>query len=247
MRTANPALNASTFEVEVPSANAMTLSGTVLRCAFLLLLCVGAAALTWLQTIPAPGQVAANTSLYLFGGGAVGLLFSVITIFKPAWAAVTGSIYALAEGVFLGALSATFESRFPGIAAQAACGTFCTVAGLLMIYSTGLIKPSENFKLGIAAATSGIALIYLASMVLGLFGISIPLIHQSGLVGIGFSVFVVVIAAFNLVLDFDFIDNGCEAGAPGYMEWYAAFGLLVTLVWLYVEILRLLAKLRSRD
>ncbi|MBL8829199.1 MAG: Bax inhibitor-1/YccA family protein [Planctomycetaceae bacterium] len=247
MRTANPALNDKTFDIAIPSANAMTLSGTVTRCFFLLALCVGAAAFTWMQTIPAPGQVAPNTSLFLIGGAVVGMIFSLITIFKPTWAAVTGSIYALAEGVFLGALSATFESRFPGIAAQAAGGTFGTLAGLLLIYATGLVKPSENFKLGILAATSGIALVYLASMVLGFFGIAIPYIHQSGVVGIGFSLFVVVIAALNLVLDFDFIENGCEAGAPRYMEWYAAFGLLVTLVWLYVEILRLLSKLRSRD
>lgn len=247
MRSANPALNDSTFEFAAPATNAMTLSGTVTRCFFLLALCIGAAAYTWWQTILGPGQVAANTSLYLTGGAVVGLLFSLITIFKPTVAPYTSPIYALAEGVFLGALSATFEAKFPGIAAQAAGGTFGTFAGLLLAYSTGLIKPSENFKLGIVAATAGIGLLYLASMLLGFFGISIPYIHESGLIGIGFSVFVVVIAALNLVLDFDFIENGCEQGAPRYMEWYAAFGLLVTLVWLYIEMLRLLSKVRSRD
>lgn len=247
MRTANPALNDKTFDIAVPATNAMTLSGTVTRCFFLLALCVGAAAFTWSRTILAPGQIAANTSLFLIGGAVVGAIFSLITIFKPTWAAVTGSIYALAEGVFIGALSATFEARFPGIAAQAAGGTFGTLAGLLMVYATGLVKPSENFKLGVLAATGGIGLVYLASFVLSFFGISIPYIHESGLIGIGFSVFVVVVASLNLVLDFDFIENGCESGAPRYMEWYAAFGLLVTLVWLYVEILRLLSKVRSRD
>jgi uncharacterized YccA/Bax inhibitor family protein len=247
MRTANPALNDKTFDIAVPTTNAMTLSGTVTRSFFMLALCVGAAAYVWSQTYLGPKNVSPNTSLYLVGGGVVGMIFSLITIFKPTWAAVTGSIYAVAEGVFLGAISATFESKFPGIAAQAAGGTFGTLAGLLLAYSTGLIKPSENFKLGIAAATGGIALLYLGTMLLGLFGISMPYIHESGIIGIGFSVFVVVIAALNLVLDFDFIENGCERGAPRYMEWYAAFGLLVTLVWLYVEILRLLAKTRSRD
>ena len=111
---------------------------------------------------------------------------------------------------------------------------------------SGLIKVTENFKLGVAAATGGIVLIYLATLVLGLFGVRMPFIHESGLIGIGFSLFVVVIAALNLVLDFDFIENGAERGAPKYMEWYAAFGLMVTLIWLYIEILRLLAKLRSR-
>jgi uncharacterized YccA/Bax inhibitor family protein len=125
--------------------------------------------------------------------------------------------------------------------------TFGTLAALLAAYASGLIKATENFKLGIVAATGGILLVYMASFVLGFFGISIPLIHNSGPIGIGFSVFVVVIAALNLVLDFDFIENGVRQGAPKYMEWYGGFGLLVTLVWLYLEILRLLSKLRSRD
>ena len=124
--------------------------------------------------------------------------------------------------------------------------TFGTLGALLAVYATGLIKPSENVKLGIAAATGGIALVYLASFILGFFGVSIPFIHQSGTLGIAFSGFVVVVAALNLVLDFDFIENGVEQGAPKYMEWYAGFGLLVTLVWLYLEILRLLSKLRDR-
>ena len=116
----------------------------------------------------------------------------------------------------------------------------------MLAYRSGIIKVTENFKLGIAAATGGIALIYLATLVLGLFGVRMPFIHESGLIGIGFSLFVVVIAALNLVLDFDFIESGAQSGAPKYMEWYAAFGLMVTLIWLYIEILRLLAKLRSR-
>jgi uncharacterized YccA/Bax inhibitor family protein len=125
--------------------------------------------------------------------------------------------------------------------------TFGTLAALLLAYRSGLIRATENFKLGVFAATGGIALLYLVSMVMGFFGKSIPFIHSAGPIGIGFSVFVVVIAALNLVLDFDFIETGAQRGAPKYMEWYGAFGLLVTLVWLYLEILRLLAKLQGRD
>jgi uncharacterized YccA/Bax inhibitor family protein len=138
------------------------------------------------------------------------------------------------------------ESMYPGIVLQAVALTFGTLFSLLFAYKTGLIRATENFKLGVVAATGGIALIYLVSFVLGMFGTGIPYIHENGIIGIGFSAFVVVIAALNLVLDFDFIEKGAEAGAPKYMEWYATFGLLVTLVWLYIEILRLLAKLRSR-
>jgi uncharacterized YccA/Bax inhibitor family protein len=167
-------------------------------------------------------------------------------MFKKEWAMVTGSIYALCEGLFLGGLSAMYEIRFHGIVLQAAMLTFGTLFALLAAYRSGLIRATENFKLGICAATGGIALVYIVTMVLGMFGVRVPYIHDSGLIGIGFSLFVVVIAALNLVLDFDFIEQGSAVGAPKYMEWYAAFGLLVTLIWLYIEFLRLLAKLNSR-
>ena len=150
------------------------------------------------------------------------------------------------EGLALGGISVVFEASYPGIVSQAIFLTFGTLGALLMAYRSGLIRATENFKLGVVAATGGIALVYLASMVLGFFGMSVPLIHSSGTFGILFSVFVVVIAALNLVLDFDFIEQGVERGAPKYMEWYGAFGLMVTLVWLYLEILRLLAKLNDR-
>jgi uncharacterized YccA/Bax inhibitor family protein len=183
---------------------------------------------------------------WMFGGMIVGLIFALITFFKKTAAPYTAPIYALAEGVFLGALSAMMELKYPGIAFQAITLTFGTLFALLAVYKSGLINVTENFKLGVAAATGGIFLVYLASFVMGFFGVSMPYIHGSGLMGIGFSVFVIIIAALNLVLDFDFIEEGAKRGAPRYMEWYAAFGLLVTLVWLYIEILRLLSKLRSR-
>jgi uncharacterized YccA/Bax inhibitor family protein len=150
------------------------------------------------------------------------------------------------EGLFLGVISALFEAMYPGIVFQAVLLTFGTLASLLLAYKSGLIRATENFKLGVTAATGAIVMIYVVGWIMSFFGSGIPYIHESGTIGILFSLFVVVIAALNLVLDFDFIENGVEQGAPKYMEWFAAFGLLVTLIWLYLEILRLLAKLRSR-
>jgi uncharacterized YccA/Bax inhibitor family protein len=183
---------------------------------------------------------------FLLGGAIGGFIVAMVTIFKKTWAPVTVPIYALLEGLFLGAISAMFEQMYPGIVIQAVGLTFGTLFALLFAYKSGLIKATENFKLGVVAATGAVALIYMASIVLSFFGTSIPYIHESGTIGILFSLAVVVIAALNLVLDFDFIETGAERGAPKYMEWYGAFGLLVTLIWLYLEMLRLLSKLNSR-
>jgi len=171
---------------------------------------------------------------------------AIATVFKKTWAPVTTPAYAVLEGLALGGISLGFEARYPGLVSQAVFLTFGTLGALLMAYRSGLVKATENFKLGIFAATGGIALVYLVSMVLGIFGKSIPMIHSSGTVGIVFSLVVVGVAALNLVLDFDFIEQGAAQGAPKYMEWYGAFGLLVTLVWLYLELLRLLSKLQDR-
>jgi uncharacterized YccA/Bax inhibitor family protein len=175
-----------------------------------------------------------------------GLIVALVTVFKKEWAPVTTPLYAAFEGVLLGAISLVFNQRYPGIVFNAVALTFGVLAALLLAYRSGVVRPTENMKLGIAAATGGIALVYLVSMGLGFFGKTMPYIHDSGPIGIGFSVVVVGIAALNLVLDFDFIERGAEVGAPKYMEWYGAFGLLVTLVWLYLEILRLLAKLQGK-
>jgi uncharacterized YccA/Bax inhibitor family protein len=244
MRTANPALNANSFEIPyaIPcDDNAMTIGGTVNKTAILLFLAVAGAIWTWHLF-----SVAGNYHPWMIGGAIGGFIMALVTIFKKDWAMITAPIYALLEGLFLGGISAVLNAGFPGIVIQAVGLTFGTLACLLLAYRSGLIKATENFKLGIVAATGGICLLYLASIVLGFFGIPIPMIHGSGPVGIGFSLFVVVIAALNLVLDFDFIEQGAERGAPKHMEWYAAFGLMVTLVWLYIEILRLLSKLNSR-
>jgi len=253
MRSGNPALSESTFldlgsgSVVSRGTDAMSINGTVNKTGLLLLLAVLTAAFAWNNTLTSTGELAPAAMFYLWGGLIAGLILSLVTIFKKTWAPVSAPLYALAEGFFLGAISAVYEARFDGIVFQAVILTFGTLFALLFAYRSGLIKATENFKLGVVAATGGIALVYLATIVLGLFNIQIPFIHESGLIGIGFSLFVVVIAALNLVLDFDFIESGVEAGAPKYMEWYAAFGLMVTLVWLYLEFLRLLSKLQSRD
>ena len=243
MRTANPALNARTFQQyhDQDVSVTMTLDGTALKTGILLLLVVGSAAFCWVQLA---GGLPLAAPLFM-GGLFGGLVFALVTIFKPAWSPVTAPLYAVFEGAFLGAVSLMFNAVYPDIVFQAVVLTFGTLFTLLVAYRSGLIRATEKFKMGVCAATGSVCMIYLASFVLGFFGVGIPYIHEAGLVGIGFSLVVVVIAALNLVLDFDFIEKGVEAGAPKYMEWYGAFGLIVTLVWLYLEILRLLSKLRD--
>ena len=252
MRSGNPALNQNTFLdvstgqlVSGAGADAMTLNGTVNKTGMMLLMLVATAAYTWsLYTPENPGAVMP----WLLVGGIGGFIVALVTVFKKTWAPVTAPLYALLEGLFVGAVSAMFEASFPGIVMQAVMLTMGVLASLLLAYKSGLIKATENFKLGVVAATGGIALLYLVNIGMRLFGLDgIGFIHEASWMGIAFSAFVVVIAALNLVLDFDFIESGVEAGAPKYMEWYGAFGLVVTLVWLYLEILRLLAKLQSRD
>ena len=245
MRSGNPALTADTFAKyrAVPGAEQMTLGGTVNKTGLSLRHSAGRGQLhleprrrrsrpwrrgSWSQSWPGSSSPWSRSS-------------------SRRGRPYTTPIYAALEGVALGGISVVFEARYPGIVSQAVFLTFGTLGALLVAYRTGVIRATENFKLGVVAATGGIALLYLVSFVLGFFGISVPLIHSSGTFGILFSVFVVVIAALNLVLDFDFIEQGVERGAPKHMEWYGAFGLLVTLVWLYLEILHLLAKLQSRQ
>jgi len=251
MRSGNPVLRDSTFldlgsGAVVSRDDQMTLAGTVNKTGILLLLTVMTAAYAWSQVeFNAGAQPGGAFSLYLWGGLIGGLVFALATIFKKQWAPVTAPLYALSEGLFLGAISALYNHVYDGIVQQAVLLTFGTLFALLFAYRSGLIRATDNFKRGVIAATGGIALVYLATIILRFFNIQIPLIHESGLIGIGFSLFVVVIASLNLVLDFDFIETGVEQRAPKYMEWYGAFGLMVTLVWLYIEFLRLLSKLRD--
>jgi len=245
MRTSNPALNDQVFRgLGVATADAMTLQGNVNKTGILLVCTVATAAWTWNRFQHSPS---AETVLpFLWGGLIGGFLVAMVTIFKKAWAPITSPVYALLEGLVLGSVSAMLELRFPGIAIEAVSLTFGTLLILLLAYSSGLVRVTDKLRLGIVAATGGIAIFYLAEIVLGFFGVHFTAINGSGAIGIGFSVFVVIIASLNLVLDFDFIESGVRAGAPKYMEWYGAFGLMVTLIWLYVEILNLLSKLRNR-
>ncbi|MDF1781457.1 MAG: Bax inhibitor-1/YccA family protein [Alcanivoracaceae bacterium] len=252
MRSSNPVLNSKTFGTIDPNAEPMTINGTVNKTALLLVLTMITGAITWGMVFrpefAVGGADAANPLAmpFMIGGAIVGFILALIIIFKKTTAPMLAPLYAMAEGLFLGGISAFYEMQFPGIVIQAVTLTFGTLFTLLMAYRSGVIKATENFKLGVVAATGAIFIVYLLSFVLNMFNIGgLGFIHDSGPLGIGFSLVVVVIAALNLVLDFDFIETGAEAGAPKYMEWYGAFGLMVTLVWLYLEILRLLSKLRK--
>ncbi len=245
-RTANPALKESTFsQIQtssgVSAADRMTVGGTVNKASLLLILVIAGAGWTW--HLFAAGS---NMVPWVIFGALGGFATALVTIFKKEISPITAPIYAVLQGLFLGGISAVVNKTYPGIPFQAVGLTFGVLGCLLLAYRSGLIKATENFKLGVVAATGAIAAYYLASIVLGFFGVTVPLIHSNGIYGIIFSLVVIVIAALNLVLDFDFIETGERTGAPKYMEWYGAFGLMVTLIWLYLEILRLLTKLQSR-
>lgn len=242
MKSGNPALNEKVFEVATAESDPMTLGGTVNKTAMLLALMLITATWTWGLFFETgdPSSVMPLLWIGLLGGLAVGM----VTIFFKRIVPFAAPVYALLQGLAIGGVSAFSEKLFPGIALQAVGLTFGTLACLLIAYKSGLVKATENFKLGVVAATGAIALLYLVDMGMMFFGKPIGFFHDAGTYGILFSVFVVVIAALNLVMDFDFIETGVSKGAPKYMEWYGAFGLLVTLIWLYLEILRLLAKAR---
>jgi uncharacterized YccA/Bax inhibitor family protein len=251
MRTGNPALTADVFRIEADYAysNTMTLSGTILKTGFMLALVVAGAAVSWSHIAQNPEVVLP----YMLGGALGGLALSLVVIFRPTTAPWAGPMYAVVKGLAVGAISfyatayAQALTGSPYIVPQAVALTFGVLLTMLLAYSTRVIRPTETFKAGVVAATGAVFMIYLATMALGMFNISVPYIHESGAIGIGFSAFVIVLAALNLVLDFDVVERGIERGAPKHMEWYAGFALTVTLVWLYIEILRLLMKLQSRD
>ncbi len=241
MRTGNPVLNDNTFNsvAAYDQSNAMTIQGTTNK-AFLLLGLILLSA-SWVWSDPA------KLAIFFMPAAIVGFIVAMVTAFKKEWAMYTSPVYALLEGVILGGLSSMFEKAYPGIVVQAVALTFGTMFALLAVYKSGLVKVTDNFRLGIFAATGGIAVFYFATWILSFFHVNVAIINSNSPLGIGFSLIIVVIAALNLVLDFDFIEKGAQMGAPKYMEWYGAFSLMVTLIWLYIEILRLLSKLRSRD
>lgn len=248
MRSSNPALQQNTFSNFglVASSETMTSHGVVLKTAICLLCLMLSAGWTWMKFFQSGGNAAVVTP-WMWVGMIGGFVVALATIFKKEWAPMTAPLYSVFQGLFIGAISSMFESAYPGIVIQAVGLTFGTLFMMLFLYSTGIIKVTEQLKMGIFAATGAIALFYLVALVLSLFHVSVPLIYSNTLFGIGFSLFVVVIAALNLVLDFDFIDQGTRMRAPKYMEWYASFALMVTLVWLYIEFLRLLSKIQSRN
>ena len=243
-RSSNPVLQEKVFSGQVASGQTMTVQGTVNKTGLLLLCVVATAAWTWgLAHSPQPDAAYP----WMIGGALGGFVMALVTVFKREWAGLTAPIYALLEGLFLGGISAVFEKSYPGIAIRAVSLTFAVLFVLLLAYKTGIVRATRGFKLGVIAATGGIALVHLANMVMSLFfHTQMSFLYSSSPLSIGISLFVVVIAALNLVLDFDMIETGARMSAPKYMEWYGAFGLMVTLIWLYLEILRLLGKLNRR-
>ncbi|HMD31148.1 MAG TPA: Bax inhibitor-1/YccA family protein [Candidatus Acidoferrales bacterium] len=246
LQPSNPVMGDKTFGKAgaVGVEQAMTLNGTVNKTGLLLIFTILTASWTWNL---ARSENPSAAGLPLIAGLIGGLIVALATAYRPAWSPVTAPLYALLEGLVLGGISAIFETRYPGIAVQAVMLTVGTLVVMLALYRARIIQATEKFKTGVFAATGGIMLVYFVSVVLGFFGIQVPKIYDAGPIGILFSLFVVSIAALNLIVDFDLIEKGAAQGAPKYMEWYGGFAILVTLVWLYMEILRLLSKLRSRQ
>jgi uncharacterized YccA/Bax inhibitor family protein len=237
-RSSNPALRDQLFfdNLVQGTGNRMTLQGTINKTLLLLFLVIAAAALVW--------ENFALLMPFILPAVILGFIVAIVTIFRPEWSPVTSPVYAVLEGVILGAISALMNTVYPGIVGQAVILTFGVFVLLLVVFSSRLIRVTGTFRLVVIGATGAICLLYIANIILSFFGMQIGFIHESGWLGIGFSLVVVVVASLNLILDFDYIEKGVEHGLPKHMEWYAAFALLVTLVWLYLEILRLLAKIR---
>lgn len=251
-KSGNPALSENRFKDTVldnivTHENAMTVRGTLQKFGFMFLMLMGTAFFSWKEV----AEGGTNISLMIWGGAIGGLVVALIIIFKKEWSPYLSPLYALLEGLFIGAISAAYNSAFaakaPNIVFNAVGLTFGTAIAMYLLYSFKIIKPTEKFRSIIITATTGIAIFYVITWVMQMFGMSVSYMHDSSMLGIGLSLFIVGIAALNLILDFDMIEKGSELGAPKYMEWYGAFGLMVTIVWLYLEILRLLAKLNSRN
>ena len=244
MRGSNPLFSSERFAARAQAGEqvgVMTIQGAINKTLMLLFLAFFAATFTWDRYFS--GEGSGLMMVGLIGG----FIAALVTIFKPNWASISAPVYAVLEGLFLGGISAMYAHMYAGIVVQAIGLTFGVMFLMLTLYRTGTIKVTEKLRSGIIVATGAIALFYFVSMILSFFSINVPLLYSNGLFGIGFSVVVVGVAAFNLLLDFDFIEHAARSGMPKFMEWYAGFGLMVTLVWLYLEILRLLAKLQSRD
>jgi uncharacterized YccA/Bax inhibitor family protein len=246
-KSGNPALSEKIFQdaIVVPGSDTMTERGTLNKFFFLFLMVMASASFTWKAFYDGK-----DVMPWVFGALILGFIFAIAISFKRPWAPWLAPAYGLMEGVVLGGISAkynnVFEKTAPGIVTQAVLLTFGVVIAMFLLYRLRVIKATEKFKSVVFVSTAGIAIFYGLSIILGMFHINIPFITEGSTIGIVFSLVVVAVAALNLILDFDMIEQGAKLGAPKYMEWYGAFGLLVTIVWLYLEILRLLAKMSSR-
>jgi uncharacterized YccA/Bax inhibitor family protein len=249
-KSSNPALNEKVFrEITITdSSEVMTVRGTMNKLGLMMLLVMAGAFYTWNAFFKGQGGTAQSL---LWVGAIGGFIIALVMAFKKEWSGFLAPAYALLEGLFLGSISAMFSYAFadkmPNIITNAVGLTLGTGVAMFLLYNFRIIRATERFKSVVFTATAGIAIFYLITMVLRMFGVNMPFMHDSSPLGIGISLFIVVIAALNLIMDFDMIENGAAAGAPKYMEWYGAFGLVVTLVWLYLEILRLLSRFASRD
>lgn len=251
-KSSNPVFKERVFSKDyTTSSDVMTVNGTMNKTALMLLLVVAGAVFTWNKFFEAaasnPETAISVVAPWLLVGGIGGFITVLITVFRPKSSGISAPIYAVFEGLLLGGISAILEMQYNGIVMRAVALTLAVFAAMLFLYRSGIIKVTKKFMMGVFAATAGIALVYLVSFIGGFFGMNTSFLYGSGNFSIGFSLVVVAIAALNLVLDFSFIERASESGAPKYMEWYGAFGLMVTLIWLYLEILRLLAKVASRD
>jgi len=245
-RTSNPAFGSSAFDRVRAGAGAqtMTVQGTILKTLVLLLVTTVSAAMVWSAYFAGNADAALGAALV---GAVGGLVFGMVTVFVPRVSPWTAPLYAVLEGMLLGGVSAAVQAQYHGLPIQAVGLTFGTAFAMLAAYRFGWIRATDRFRSVITTATLGIGVYYLITLATGFFGIRMPLIYDTGMLGIGFSLVVVVVAALNYILDFDFVERAAQAGADRRMEWYGAFGVLVTTVWLYMEILRLLSKLRSRN
>lgn len=252
MRSHNPVLSHGKGYQATPALGGqrMTVDGTVNRTLLLTVILVAVAGYVWhhLQIpVGAEGAMSPTMGMAIAVGFIGGLIVAIITCVKMEWSPILAPIYAALEGLCIGALSSYAEMKFPGIVWQAVMLTFGTLFSMLIAYRLGLVRATEKFRLGVCAATMGIFFVYLAGFILSFFGVGIPYIHESGPIGIGFSLFVIVIATLNLVLDFAMIEESARANSPQFMEWFCSFSLMVTLVWLYIEFLVLLMKLKDGD
>ncbi|HET6724943.1 MAG TPA: Bax inhibitor-1/YccA family protein [Gammaproteobacteria bacterium] len=244
MKSTNPAFRTSGFR-EMPQigiGETMTLSGAINKTIVLFVLLMITAGWTWTQYTPLnPAAI----QPYMLGGLIVGFILAMATCFKPNWAPVSAPLYAIAEGFAIGGISAFYNAHAHGIVIQAVALTFGVMAVMLFLYRTGVIKVTEKFRMGLTAAIGGVFLFYLVTWVVGMFGVNTGLMFGGSGLSIGISLVIVAIAALSLVLDFDMMQRASVAGAPKYMEWYSGFALMVTLIWLYMEILRLLGNARQ--